>query len=278
MIEVDNVTKIYKLNKRQRQQMKTGDKQKVAVEQVSFTAKEGEIFGLLGPNGAGKTTTLRMIATLLKPTAGNIRVQGFDTVKQGDDVRKSIAFLTNELKLDPQFGPQYLFRFFGRLHGMDEEAIDKRKEELFSYFGITEFQDKKVSELSTGMKQKTSIAVSLLHDPDVVVFDEPTNGLDIVTARAVTDYLRFLKDKGKVIIVSTHIMSEAQKLCDRLSMIIGGRAVFEGTVKQVCEQTGTQDLEDAFFSVYRENVQNEEERRELKELYNQLNKHKEAGI
>ncbi len=278
MIEVDNVTKIYKLNRRQRQQMKTNNKQKVAVERVSFTAKEGEIFGLLGPNGAGKTTTLRMIATLLKPTDGSIRVQGFDTVKQGDDVRRSIAFLTNELKLDPQFCPQYLFRFFGRLYGMNEEEIDKRKEELFSYFGITEFQDKKVSELSTGMKQKTSIAVSLLHDPDVVVFDEPTNGLDIVTSRAVTDYLKFLKDKGKVIIISTHIMSEAQKLCDRLSMIIGGRAVFEGTVKQVCEQTGTQDLEDAFFSVYRENVQNEEELRELSELYNQLDKHKEAGI
>ncbi|MDD5948728.1 MAG: ABC transporter ATP-binding protein [Lachnospiraceae bacterium] len=273
MIEVNNITKIYKLSKKQMQQQKTKKNRKVAVRDVSFTAREGEIFGLLGPNGAGKTTTLRCIATLLKPTQGTILVQGQDTVKEGKKVRQSIAFLTSELKLDPQFSPKYLFHFFGQLHGMSEEEIARRQEELFPYFGITEFQDKKVEELSTGMKQKTSIAVSLVHNPEVVIFDEPTNGLDIVTARAVTDYLRVLKEQGKVVVVSTHIMSEAQKLCDRLAMIINGSAVFEGTLEEVLEKTETDDLEEAFFSIYREHVTDEQERRELEDLDAQMRQH-----
>lgn len=273
MIEVRDITKIYKLSKKQMQQQKTKKNSKEAVRNVSFTAREGEIFGLLGPNGAGKTTTLRCIATLLKPTKGDILVQGFDTVKEGEQVRNNIAFLTSELKLDPQFSPQYLFRFFGHLHGMSEEAITKRQEELFPYFGITEFQDKKVEELSTGMKQKTSIAVSLVHNPEVVIFDEPTNGLDIVTSRAVTDYLRVLKEQGKVVVVSTHIMSEAQKLCDRLAMIINGSAVFEGTLEEVLAQTQSEDLEDAFFSIYREHVTDEQERKELESLDAQMRLH-----
>lgn len=257
MIEVNNLTKIYKLSKRQMQQQKTKKNLKTAVNNVSFHANEGEIFGLLGPNGAGKTTTLRCIATLLTPTEGNITVEGFDTVKQGNDVRKNIAFLTNEIKLDAQFSPKYLFNFFGKLRGMEDDEINKRRDELFNYFGINEFQDKKIEELSTGMKQKASIAISLVHDPEIVIFDEPTNGLDIITARAVTDYLKVLKSQGKTVIVSTHIMSEAQKLCDRLAMIVSGKCVYEGTLVDVLKQNNTSDLEDAFFEVYKAN--NEEE-------------------
>ncbi len=252
MIEIQHVTKIYKLNRKQMEEQKVKSNMKVAVRDVSLTAREGEIFGILGPNGAGKTTLLRCVATLLKPTEGQITVNGFDTIKDGEQVRRSIAFLTNEVKLDAHFSPKYLFRFFGRLYGMKEEEIEARRKELFEYFGITNFEDKRIEELSTGMKQKASIAVSLVHDPDIVIFDEPTNGLDIITARAVTDYLKILKEQGKLVVVSTHIMPEAQKLCDRMAMIINGSCVFQGTLEEALEQNQAQDLEDAFFEIYRQ--------------------------
>ena len=143
MIQIEQLTKVYKLNKKQQKEMKIKDTQKIAVSDLSLTAKEGEIFGLLGTNGAGKTTTLRCLATLLKPTSGHIVVNGFDTVKDGKKVREQIGFLTNEMKLDPQFSPNYLVDFFGRLHGMEENVIKKRKQELFEYFGIDEFADKR---------------------------------------------------------------------------------------------------------------------------------------
>ncbi len=258
MIEVQHVTKIYKLNKKQMEEQKVNSSMKVAVKDVTLSAREGEIFGVLGPNGAGKTTLLRCIATLLNPTKGQIQVNGYDTVKEGEQVRRSIAFLTNEVKLDSHFSPKYLFRFFGRLYGIPEEVIEERRKELFEYFKITGFEDKRIEELSTGMKQKASIAVSLVHDPDIVIFDEPTNGLDIITARAVTDYLKLLKERGKLVIVSTHIMSEAQKLCDRMAMIINGSCVFQGTLEEALVANEAEDLEDAFFEIYRRVMEVEE--------------------
>ena len=258
MIDIQNVTKIYKLNKKQMEEQKSKSSMKVAVKNVSFTAKEGEIFGVLGPNGAGKTTLLRCVATLLQPTEGKILVNGFDTGKDGEEVRRITAFLTNEVKLDAHFSPKYLFRFFGRLHGMEESEIEDRRKELFDYFGIQEFEDKRIEELSTGMKQKASIAVSLAHDPDIIIFDEPTNGLDIITARAVTDYLRLLRDQGKLVIVSTHIMPEAQKLCDRMAMIVQGSCVFQGTLEEALSQNNAADLEDAFFEIYRQTMEVEQ--------------------
>ncbi|MBH1940727.1 ATP-binding cassette domain-containing protein [Mobilitalea sibirica] len=257
MIIINDLTKVYKLSKKQMLEQKTKKNMKKAVDQLSLTSKPGEIYGLLGPNGAGKTTALRCIATLLKPTQGKISVSGLDTVKDSEKVREKISFLTNEIKLDPQFSPKYMFNFFGRLHGQDEATIKRRREELFSYFGIKDFEDKKIEELSTGMKQKASIAVSLVHDPEVVIFDEPTNGLDIVTARSVTDYLRLLKEQGKTVIISTHIMSEAEKLCDRIGIIINGILVKEGTLPQILEQTQTDELEDAFFELYKQHNKEE---------------------
>lgn len=257
MIEVKDFTKIYHLTKKQMKEQKTKRNQKIAVDGINFTAKEGEIFGLLGPNGAGKTTTLRSIATLLKPTKGEISVQGFDVVKDATDVRKRIAFLTNELKLDPHFTPKYTMNFFGNLHSMEAKEISRRTDELFDYFDIKDFENKKISELSTGMMQKLSIAVSLIHDPEVIIFDEPTNGLDIITAKAVTDYLQKLKEQGKLIIVSTHIMSFAEKVCDRVAIIINGHKVADGKIKNVLEQTNTANLEDAFFELYKENLKEE---------------------
>lgn len=257
MIQINGLTKIYKLTKKQMMEQKTKKNMKKAVDKLTLTAKPGEIYGLLGPNGAGKTTALRCIATLLTPTQGNITVCGFDTVKDSINVRKKIGFLTNEIKLDPQFSPKYMFNFFGKLHGIDENTINERREKLFSYFGIKDFEDKKIDELSTGMKQKASIAVSLVHNPDVIIFDEPTNGLDIVTARSVTDYLRLMKEEGKTVIISTHIMTEAEKLCDRIGIIIKGVLVMEGTLDEILSKTNTNDLEDSFFELYK--LHNKEE-------------------
>lgn len=258
MIEINRITKVYKLSKKQMQQIKTSNRLKIAVNNLTLKIEDGEIYGILGTNGAGKTTTLRCIATLLEPTVGSIKVGEYDTVKDSEKVRRKIGFLTNEIKLDPEFSPKYLFEFFGKLHGVSDELIAKRKEELFGYFGITEFEDKKIRELSTGMKQKAAIAVSLVHDPEIVIFDEPTSGLDIVTARLVTDYLKQLKEKGKLVIISTHIMSEAEKLCDKIAIIIDGKLVIEGTKEDIIKSTNTVDLEDAFFELYKKNSRGNE--------------------
>ncbi len=258
MIEVNNLTKVYKLSKNEMVRRKTKSNIKCAASNITFNAKPGEIYGLLGPNGAGKTTTLRCIATLLTPTEGDVKVCGFDTVKEGKEVRESICFLTNEIRLDPFFTPKYLFEFFGKLHGLSEENIEKRRKELFTYFGIDAFEDKKIEELSTGMKQKAAIAVSLVQDPKVVIFDEPTSGLDVITAKSVTDFLAKLKEEGKTIIISTHIMSEAEKLCDKVGIIIDGKLCTEGTISEIVSKTGSNDLEDAFFVLYSENHKEEE--------------------
>lgn len=251
MIQINELTKVYKLTKKQMMEHKTKKNIMKAVDKLSLTSKPGEIYGLLGPNGAGKTTALRCVATLLKPTQGEINVCGYDTVKESEQVRKRIGFLTNEIKLDPQFSPKYMFNFFGRLHGLDDKTIDERREKLFSYFGINDFQDKKIDELSSGMKQKASIAVSLVHDPEVIIFDEPTTGLDIVTARSVTNYLKMMRDEGKTVIISTHIMTEAEKLCDRIGIIINGNLVMEGTLDEILSRTNARDLEDAFFELFK---------------------------
>lgn len=253
MIQIEHLSKVFKLNKKQQKELKTKETTKKAVDDLSLEVYDGEIFGLLGTNGAGKTTTLRCMATLLKPSEGHITVNGADTCRDSAEVRKNIGFLTNEIKMDPQFSADYVFSFFGRLRGIPEKDIEARKKELFEYFGIMEFKDKKIEELSSGMKQKVSIAVSLIHNPEIVIFDEPTTGLDIITAKAVVDYLMKLKAEGKTIVISTHIMSEAQKLCDRIAMIIDGRLVACGTLAELLEQTKTDDLEDAFFEYYRQN-------------------------
>ena len=177
-------------------------------------------------------------------------MDGHEVRKEPEKVREKIGFLTGDIKLDPQFSPDYMFDFFGKIHGVKPERLKERKEELFTYFGIKDFAHKKMKELSTGMGQKAAIAVSLVHDPDIVIFDEPTNGLDVVTARSVTDYLKRLKEEGKLVIISTHIMSEAEKLCDRIGVIIDGRKVMEGHLEDILRETQTEDLEDAFFELY----------------------------
>lgn len=251
IIKVLNVKKTFILSAKQRKIEKTNDKFKVAVNDLSFETYKGEIYGLLGPNGAGKTTTLRMLSTLIKPDLGSIYVDGIDALKEPNEVRKKIAFLTSELKLEEFFTSNYLYDFYSDLHNVTLEDRIKQKEKLFNKFGIDKFKEVKVGELSTGMKQKVSLAVSLVHNPDIIIFDEPTNGLDVITAKVVTDFLLELKEEGKTIIVSTHIFSLIEKVCDRVGIIINGKMAKSGTLEEVCNGNS---LEDAFFEIYKEVV------------------------
>lgn len=251
-LEVMNMKKTFKLSKKQQKIEKTKLKEKIAVNDLSFTAYPGEIFGLLGPNGAGKTTCLRAISTLIKPDEGDIIVGGSSVKDNSLVVRGKIGFLTSELKLEDHFTPNYLFTYFSKLHNVDVETIQERKEKLFKRFGIDEFMEVKVGELSTGMKQKTSIAISLVHDPDFIIFDEPTNGLDVLTARSVTDYLIELKNLGKTVILSTHILSVVEKLCDRVGIIINGKMKLCDKLENIVKDKQKSDLEDIFFKLVQE--------------------------
>lgn len=246
-MRAENLKKTFRLSARQRKTQKTAERTKTAVDELSFTVKKGEIYGLLGPNGAGKTTTLRMLATLIKPDSGDAFVNGRSVTKEADKVRNEIGFLTSELKPDEFFTPSYLFDFYSELHGMSEVRRNERKALLFSRFGIDNFAETKISDLSTGMKQKVSIAISLVHDPDFIIFDEPTNGLDVLTAKTVTDFLLEQKERGKTVLLSTHIFSLVEKICDRAGIIIDGKMAKEGSVKEL---TAEKSLEDAFFDLY----------------------------
>ena len=241
--------KTFTLSRKQQQIEKSAQKVKVAVDDLSFVANKGEIYGLLGPNGAGKTTTLRMLSTLIRPDEGDALLDGISVVQNPDAVRSRIGFLTGELKLEDFFTPNYLFDFFADLHGVDPAVAAARKAELFSKFGIDRFAEVKVANLSTGMKQKVSLVISVVHDPDVIIFDEPTNGLDVLTAKVVTDFLLELRERGKTVILSTHIFSLVEKLCDRVGILIDGRLVAEGTLDAVCKG---RSMEDTFFDVYSE--------------------------
>ncbi len=251
ILTVEKLSKTYKLSAKQQKLENTKAKVIKAVDGLSFSVGQGEIFGLLGPNGAGKTTTLRMLATLIKPDGGDALIAGSSIVKEPADVRSKIGFLTSELKLEDFFTPNYLYDFFSAMHHVEPEVRDKRKKEIFSRMGIDEFAEVKVANLSTGMKQKASIAISLVHDPDIIIFDEPTNGLDVLTARIVTDYLMELKARGKTIVVSTHIFSLVEKLCDRVGVIIDGKMVECDSLQRVC---AGKSLEDRFFDIYAERV------------------------
>lgn len=246
ILVVDNLNKTFKLNKKSTNK-NNGNKIKTAVDKLSFTSYAGEIFGLLGPNGAGKTTTMRMLATLIKPDSGDAVIDGISITKNPNQVRSRIGFLTSELRLDDYFTPEYLFDFFSELYGIDKKTSMNRKHYLFEHFGISEFSDVKIANLSQGMKQKISLVISIVHDPSFIIFDEPTNGLDIITARTVTDFLLELKKQGKSIIVSTHIFSLIEKVCDRVGIIIDGKMVACDKLTSITEN---KCLEDVFFETY----------------------------
>jgi len=229
---------------------KSYDKTTEIIKGVSFHVGKGTIYGLLGPNGAGKTTLMQIISTLSKPSSGTVRICGLDPEKDLLEIHRKIGFLTTEIKLDPLSSPNRLFDFFAELYDIPSNEVETLKKISFDRFGIEPFANKKIIELSTGMKQKVSIAISLIHNPPVIIFDEPTNGLDILTSKQVTDYLLELKENGHAIILSTHIFSVAEQLCDEIGILVDGNIVASGSVEEIKELTGEDTFEKAFFDLY----------------------------
>ena len=253
---VKHLTKKFELTNKEKSLFSNKDKYKVAVNDISFEIYEGDVFGLLGPNGAGKTTTMRMLATLIKPTSGEIFYNDQSVNNNSNSIRSEFAFLTSELKLDPQSTPNEMFDFFAELYHIDTDIANNRKKILFERFGINEFANKKIAKLSQGMKQKTSLAISVLHDPKFIIFDEPTNGLDVLTAKDVRDFILDMKKDGKCIIVSTHIFDLIEKTCNKVALIIDGKIIANDNLDIIMNG---QSLEDAFYTIY-SNLKKEEEK------------------
>ena len=237
MIEALNLTKVFHDKKR-------GEIR--AVDGINFRAQPGKIYGLLGANGAGKTTTLRILATILKPTDGTAIVAGHDVFDEPEQVRAKIGFLSTATALYGRLTARETVEYFGRLNGLNGSELKQRVEELFALLDANEFADGRMDKLSTGQKQKVSIARTLVHDPPVMIFDEPTNGLDVIAARAIVGFIKDCRNQGKTIIFSTHVMSEAEKLCDTIGIIHNGKILREGTLDEMRKNTGEQDLEDIF--------------------------------
>jgi len=220
-----------------------------AVDGVSFRCEPGRIYGLLGANGAGKTTTLRMLATILEPTEGSATVAGFDVATQAEQVRRNVGFLSTATALYGRLTAEEIVRYFGRLHGMDDATISKREDAIFARLEMNEFRDRRCDKLSTGMKQKVSIARTLIHDPSVMIFDEPTLGLDVMAARTIVGFIRECRDQGKTVVFSTHVMSEVEKLCDTIGIIDKGRLLVEGSLEELRSRYRQTDLEEIFVQV-----------------------------
>jgi sodium transport system ATP-binding protein len=220
-----------------------------AVNGVSFSCRPGEVYGLLGANGAGKTTALRILATILAPTAGTAVVAGFDVAKDPQSVRARVGFLSAATALYGRLSAQEMVEYFGRLHGLDEPSLRRRIDEIFTRLEMNAFRDRRCDQLSTGIKQKVSIARTLVHDPPVMIFDEPTMGLDVMAARTIVAFIRECRDHGKTVVFSTHVMSEVEKLCDRVGIIHRGELRAEGTLPELRARFGVQDLEELFVKV-----------------------------
>ncbi len=253
MIQVENITKQYTLSKKQRKELQTSSNSVSAVNNVSFICKPGSVFSLLGPNGAGKTTTLRMISTILTPSTGDIKVNDKSVVDSPREVRKEIGFLTGSTNLYDRLTPGEIVKYFADLHNMDASIFKERKELLFEQLGINEFAKKRIGQLSTGMKQKVSIARSMIHDPSVVIFDEPTSGLDVITANSIIDLIRQCKKEGKTVIFSSHIMSEVDLLCDDLAIIAKGNLIYNDSMEAFRKQSEGKSLTEAFIDIVNQN-------------------------
>ncbi|MBX9601023.1 MAG: ATP-binding cassette domain-containing protein [Bryobacteraceae bacterium] len=219
------------------------------VDDVSFEVREREIFGLLGPNGAGKTTTLRLIATLLKPDSGTAVINGFDINREPEKVRSQLGFLSGDMGLYGRLSPREILTFYGRLFGMGEAEIGRRSEELIERFAMKEFAGVRTDKLSTGMKQKTAIARTMLHNPPVLILDEPTSGLDVPTARTIEESILEFRKAGKTVLFSTHVMEEAEYLCDRIAVIHEGKIKITGTMDELRAATGRHRLREIFLDL-----------------------------
>lgn len=238
MIQVDNLTKIFP--------QKSGEGFR-AVDSLSFEAKKGEIVVLLGVNGAGKTTTMRMLSTVLHPDHGTALIEGYDVNTNPRMVRANLGFLSGDTGLYGRLTAREVITYFGRLYDVDERDIQSRIASMADLLDMNTFLDKKVDLLSTGMKQKVSIARSIIHDPPVMIFDEPTSGLDILTATNIVSFIHRCREEGKCVLFSTHIMREAERIADRIVMIHQGRVLAQGSWQQMRDETGLRDLDDIFI-------------------------------
>ncbi|MDQ0337883.1 sodium transport system ATP-binding protein [Caldalkalibacillus uzonensis] len=235
MIGVEEVTKAFKTT--------------VAVNQLSFSIGKGEVVGLLGENGAGKTTTLRLIAAVMKPTSGRISVAGFDTVKQAREVKKRVGILFGEeTGLYDRLTARENIAYFAQLYGLSELETEQRITRLADIFDMHDYLDRRVGGFSKGMCQKVAIARSIIHDPDVILFDEPTSGLDIIAANDMRGLIRHFSEQGKTVVFSSHIMSEVQKLCQRVLILHKGTLRFDGTLEALYTAHGHDDLDRIFLA------------------------------
>ena len=220
-----------------------------ALDDISFEVLPGEIYGLLGPNGAGKTTCLRILSTVLKPSWGLAEVSGINVMHDAEGVRRRIGFMSCNTGIYDRMTAREMVEYFGRLYGIPEDKLQVRIEEIFDILQMHEIGDRLGSKMSTGMKQKVSIARTIVHDPPVIIFDEPTSGLDVLVARNVLQAVKTLKDQGKCIIFSTHIMREVEKLCDRIAVIHKGSIVDAGTLPELADRHSQPDVEELFFDL-----------------------------
>jgi len=253
MIKVENLVKEFKLSKKQQKENNTSEKVAKAVNGVSFECQAGRIFSLLGPNGAGKTTTLRMISTIVKPTSGSIIVDGIDVIKEPQDARAKIGFLTGSTGLYERLTPNEVLKYFADLNDMDKATFEKRRDYYYDLLDMHDFKSKKIGQMSTGMKQKVSITRTMIHDPNVVVFDEPTSGLDVITAENIIKLINDCKKEGKTVIFSSHIMSEVDLLCDDLAIINKGKLLYSGTMEDFRSNMQTDTLTGEFIRIVNEN-------------------------
>ncbi|NLN28899.1 MAG: ABC transporter ATP-binding protein [Firmicutes bacterium] len=235
MIEIEGLTKSFGSH--------------IAVKDVSFDVRPGEVVGLLGPNGAGKTTTLRMLSTTLRPTSGTARIAGYDVVREPDKVRASIGVLPTDPGLYGRLTAEENLRFFGRLAGLSGAELERRIDRLLKWLGMDEHRKRRTEGFSKGMRQKIALARSILHEPPVLILDEPTAGLDVSAARTIIDFIQESKAAGRTVLFSSHYLVEAERVCDRIAIIADGRIRATGTPEEICREAGADTLEDAFLTL-----------------------------
>lgn len=250
MLEVRNVTKkfIKKNKNNQVEEFKADDN-------ISFTAKEGEVVGIIGPNGAGKTTLLRMIAGIMEPTSGEVLIDNKTHQEDMIGIKKKIVFLSGNTKLYKDISPYELLEMAGNYYEVDEKTLEKRIKDIVKKFNMSSFLNQKISTLSTGQYQRTSIARCLVHNPDYYILDEATSGLDVISSKSILDFIKEVKKENKCIIYSTHYMEEAENICDKIVMINKGKVIAQGTPTEICKNTKTTNLRDSFFTLIGDNYE-----------------------
>lgn len=249
MIKATNLRKEFELNRQQRKELNSTERLALAVDNLSFECSPGKVFSLLGPNGAGKTTTLRMLATLIKPTAGQIEIAGIDAVKYPQEARKQIGFLTGSTGLYARLTPLEIIDYYADLYQVAPKEREERKKYLFDLLNMNDFLQQRIGKLSTGMKQKVSICRTMIHDPSVVIFDEPTSGLDVITAENIIKLIRSCKEDGKTVIFSSHIMSEVDLLCDDLAIVHKGQLKYNDSMAHFRNSMLASNLTEEFIRI-----------------------------